>query len=258
MRCRPINILKTKDTKGDKQMIDFNAALKKEPKEQAPSGQPGFTVMMSAFDLQPVKDRFAAVSDKIDGMVKASAAHEVKGDESEKKGIEMAGQAKSLYNNIEKQRKEWVEPHNKFVKAVNNLCKVYQEPLKEIESHQKRLGGNYQMQLEMKRREVEKKAQDEARKLQEKVNAEAKEKKIDPIEVPLPVAREPEKTKRTEEGSMTYISKWVPTIVDTAAMPDEYIIRAPNMKKINEAIKAGVRDIPGVQIDEVKEARLRT
>lgn len=232
-------------------MIDFNAANK--PRKKT-------AVQASPLDIEPIKKRFEAVKKKIDDMVTESGGHEVKDSASEIKGVEMASQAKKLWKSIDNQRKEWKKPANEFNKSVENLCQVYMKPLLEIETHQKQIGGAYQTRLILAQREADAKAKAAAEKVQAEINKEAKAKNIEPPQMPAPVAREPEKTKRTEEGSMTYISKHVPTIMNSELVPDEYmiIVRAVDLKKVKEAIAAGVREIPGIQIDEIQEARLRT
>lgn len=61
---------------------------------------------------------------------------------------------------------------------------------------------------------------------------------------------------RAMSGSATTTKRWVGTVVDESRVPREYL--AVDQRKINAAVKAGVRDIPGVTIEQVDGLSVRT
>ena len=68
---------------------------------------------------------------------------------------------------------------------------------------------------EMKRREAEKRAREQARKLQDAMDREAKAKGIDALKLPTQVMPEPKKVTRTQNGGSAYTKKvWTFEIED--------------------------------------------
>lgn len=60
---------------------------------------------------------------------------------------------------------------------------------------------------------------------------------------------------KTENGSLKSVNKWSFVFSDKKQLPEEY--KCADTKAIDEAIKMGVRNIPGVQIFETTELALR-
>lgn len=58
-------------------------------------------------------------------------------------------------------------------------------------------------------------------------------------------------TVRTANGKATRKKVWEWTLVDRSKLPDEYLI--VDEKKLNAVVKAGIRDIPGVKIEQVSK-----
>jgi septal ring factor EnvC (AmiA/AmiB activator) len=85
---------------------------------------------------------------------------------------------------------------------------------------------------------VRKKAEEEARAIEVKVP-----------EVPMPIMPERENITRTELGTSAHQRKeWKHEVVNPDLVPREYL--TVDDKKIREAVKMGVREIPGVRIFE--------
>jgi hypothetical protein len=101
-------------------------------------------------------------------------------------------------------------------------------------------------------------AKAEAERLEALRIAEANARKIE-VEAPTviaPVVQEEKRTVRSETGSSSYQAKrWKGDIYNPTLVPAAYC--TPDQKKIDEAIKAGVRGIPGVRIFEDVEVRFR-
>lgn len=228
--------------------MDFSAALNGKSTTPAP---------VDPFDMAPVKARFADVDRRIDEMVKVAEAHVVTDEATLKQAVSMAGQAKTLDKEIEVQRKAIVDAPNRYVRSVNGFCKDFQARAKRIEAGLKLKIGAFQHEQEMARREAERKAQEEAKKLQKKLDAQAAKKGIEAPTVQAPVMPEPESVTRTETGAAAYTRKqWTFDIEDPDQVPHEYC--TVDERKIRDAVKAGVREIPGVKIYEDSKTILRT
>jgi DNA repair exonuclease SbcCD ATPase subunit len=200
-------------------------------------------------DLEAAKRRFAHVHAEISKMEQQAEQAVVKDEQTLKGTVSFAGQVKALKNKIEKQRKEIIEEPNKFVKAVNSFCKDFTGKLSGIEQTLKQKIGEYQYRLEMARREAERKAREEAQRLQEELNKEAEEKGIEPVKVGTPVIPKKEGVVRTETGTSSHIrKKWKVEVIDEDKVERKYC--SPDKRKLQQAVDAGVRKIEGCRIFE--------
>jgi hypothetical protein len=86
--------------------------------------------------------------------------------------------------------------------------------------------------------------------------AEAQANAVEAPSVPNPVFPQASGPVRAENGGSAYSAKnWVCTIVDPSLVPREYC--APVQKLLNDAVKQGVRSIPGCEIKEDTSVRFR-
>lgn len=211
----------------------------------------------SPLDLVTAKQRFVVYVQAIDEMVGKAEIHEVTDEATSKMAVSMAADAKRLFNKIERQRKELVEQPNLFVKSINSFTKTFQEKLKKVENGLKTKVSNYQYKLELERREQEKKAKEAVEKFQKRINQEAKEKGVEAPVVPTPVIPEAKTITRTEEGaSASQRAVWEFEVVNIDKIPREYLVL--DKIKVRQAIKMGVREIPGLRIFETMKTVLRT
>ena len=155
----------------------------------------------------------------------------------------------------------------------------------------------YQSKIELERREQERKAKAAADELQRKLDAEAaeanrkareeaarkaeeearakkaseaeieaakqmaeEEAKKNEIQAPTIIAPAFEKTNnvtRTETGSSSYqVKTWKCFVQYPDKVPREYC--QPDGRLLNQAVKQGIREIPGCEIKEVEDTRFRT
>ncbi len=189
----------------------------------------------------------------------------ITGPKGEAAAVTLGSKMDALVKEIERRRKSMVEEPNQYVKSINNLAKVYQEKLNPgITS----LKGKLSAYAYEKRIEAQRKAEAEAKaraELQAKIdaetarlNAEAKsrDENAKPIEAPkieAPLTAEPPKTTRTEVGKATQVTTWAFNVVDPAKVPAEYLV--VDEKRIRQAVKDGIRQIPGVEIFEETKTR---
>lgn len=134
------------------------------------------------------------------------------------------------------------------------------------EELQKKLNAEAEEKNRIAREEAIRKAEEEARAkaaseaeieaARKKAEEEAKKKEIEAPTVTAPVIPVNENVVRTETGSSAHQSKrWVCEITDASLVPREFC--EPVMKLLNDAVKMGIREIPGCIIKEVSDTRFR-
>jgi len=210
-----------------------------------------------SLSLAAVKPSFYQYVERAELMVKDAEAVVVKDDESVKFAVSLGGEAKKIVKAIEARKKEVTAEASDFVKAVGGFCKIFTDKLTLVEGGLKKKISDYQYKVELERRKQEEAARKAAEELQKKINAEAKKAGVEAPVVAAPVIPKTEGTVRTETGASSYqVKRWVCTVTDPDAVPRGYC--SPDQKKLNEAVRVGIREIPGCIIEEVSETRFRT
>ena len=170
----------------------------------------------------------------------------------------IAGAAKSEIKLIETKRKDITAPINDVVKKINGLCKEVTDPLTEIENLAKKRLNSFHAFQEMERQKIAEAERQRAVEEQKRLDAKAKELGVEAPIVPEILA--PEKTNstctRTEHGTSYTKKIWSFTIQNASEIPLEYLII--DERKIKEAVKAGIRNIPGVNIYEQSSVAIRS
>lgn len=115
------------------------------------------------------------------------------------------------------------------------------------------------------RHEAESKIQEEGRKIREaeemeaarvKAASEAKAAEISAPTVLQPVIPKAENVTRTETGAAAFQRKtWEFELTDIAQVPRDYLIL--DEKRVRDAIRMGIRDLPGIRIFETSKTVLR-
>ncbi|MFP4087736.1 MAG: hypothetical protein ACLFUL_13185 [Desulfobacteraceae bacterium] len=230
--------------------FDFSQVNEPETQETAPA-------IRNPLDLERAKARFGPYREKIADMQTEAEALEIETDEGEKQAVDGAARAKRLTKDLEAQRKAVIKDPDRFVRDVNAFVRSFKRPLDEVVNTLRQKIGGYQYQKELERRKIEKAMQEEARKLQERLKKEAAESGVEPPPITPAPAPKPDNVTRTEGGASASIkTQWTGEIVDPEAVPREYC--SPDEKKIRQAVKDGVREIPGVKIYEKPVTVLRS
>lgn len=196
----------------------------------------------------------------------------VSDNETMERGLSVARQVKELAQRIELRRKELVSPYNNQVKSINDYAKVLANPLDEAQRHIKGQLSTWEQKLELDRRrererleaeqkrirDEERKRQDEARKKADFVKQfdEDEAKRMEIVENADSEAKALE-IRRDEKAAMAAVDQmkvrgaqkvWKFEVTAAAEVPREFT--SVDEKKIREAVKNGVREIPGVRIYE--------
>ena len=214
-------------------------------------------VVRDSLDIKKAQEQFSYALEMINDM--ASQVNEliVKDEVSVKLAISFTGQVKTLYNRLEAERKEAVNPALKFQRGINGFVKNFTEKLIKIERTAKQKIGDYQYKLELDRLKKAKEQADAQEKLKKKIEEEAKQAGVEaPIfELALPI-KEEKTVARADDGTSAFIKKpWKGTIINPQLVPRKYC--EPSQRLVNEAIKGGIREIPGVEIKQEVETSIR-
>jgi len=236
--------------------FDFKASGEKVPPrrlERVPPEQ----LPVKPFDVEAAKKEFEPYRKKIEEMKAQALAFEVTDSASNERAIAMMGQAKKMAKRLIGLKDKKLKPHNEFRTKLIAFTKAFSNPLEDIVSGLKRKTEAHSYQEIVKKRKIEKKEKEEAEKRQEALDKEAAEAGVESVQLPeVPVDQGNKVQTRTESGSSLSITlEWKGIIENPAQVPREYC--SPDQKKIDEAVKAGVRAIQGVVIKEVPKSRLR-
>ncbi|MDR2611523.1 MAG: hypothetical protein LBG06_01305 [Deltaproteobacteria bacterium] len=203
-----------------------------------------------------IRERFAG---EVEALRSLAAGIEVRDAAGMDAALGLSVRIDGVLKAVERQRKDVVGPPNAYVKAVNAAVKAITEPLDGIlrglkvkmADHQREayLAEQARLREEQARREAALKAEREAWE-----RSQAELQKSDPAAVPEPMPAilaagappEPSKTVRGESGRLTLVETWTFAVEDPALVPREFL--AVDERAVRDAVKAGVREIPGVRI----------
>lgn len=218
--------------------------------------QSGPVTIPDPFDLKRAKQHFTVYDDKLAQMQKQADKAKITDEQSAAHATEMMAQANSLKKEIEKRRKHIVDDAYSFYKAVLGFSKPYEAALDKIVRTIKDKYGQWSYQVEMERRKAEKKAQEAAAKKQKEMDQAAKKAGIDPVAMPTPVLPKKQEPTRTDTGTASTKMVWDFEVMDFSQLPDKY--KLVDEKAIRAAIRAGIREIPGVKIEEKPQVSVRS
>ena len=183
-------------------------------------------------------------------------AIKVENDEARSAAANMSAALKTLKREIKERANEVCEPAKSFINQVNALLNRFYEKIDQAVAHLSSEELKYIEIIELQRREAEKKMKEAMEAAQRELEEKAKEMGVEPIVLPEPVVPKEKKTLKTEQGVTSYyVTKWLVEVFDASRVPAEYC--SPDMKKLQAAVDAGIRNIPGCKIYEKKELRHR-
>lgn len=198
--------------------------------------------------------------------------------QSSDQAIEVAKQIKGYLKDLDKKRRELVDPMNQQVKAVNEYVRSLEAPLLAAETHVKAQLNAFAYEQEQKRREEQARIESERLKAEAELRAKQEQERLaspeasddhsealslfgcSPEPTPIEVAHvEEQATLKNEfhgkkwEADQRRIKNTRMTlkcaIEDVSKIPKEFLIITLNEKAAVAAIKAGVT-IPGVKVWE--------
>lgn len=166
--------------------------------------------------------------------------HSINSAETYKEASELLTAARAALNSIDARRKFFTEPHNLFVKAINNFFAGATDELK----RQTSLLGSSMATYDTKVRE-------EADRKEREILAAQKKGKISEEKAATKLAAidKPAEVTRTAAGSVSFRIDRKLKITDASKLPRQFLV--PNEKLIEATLKAG-KAVAGAELVEVK------
>lgn len=155
-------------------------------------------------------------------LINQATYHVIVDEKSASQALSMSLQARKIRKQLDETRLEIVRPHVDFQKSINKIVKEYEAKLEEIEEN-----------------------------LKSKLDAYLKESTSTNNASFMVLAKE----MTVEDGKLKKVKKWTWELENENFVPREYLYI--DEKKIAEAVKHGVRNIPGIKIFEKEEITMR-
>ena len=189
-------------------------------------------------------------------VTEAISIYHVKDDTTEKIAIETGVLANTITQRLEKERKTAVEDLNARVIAINADFKIMAAPFEKIKEFAR---GKINLYREDKAAKAKAEADRiqallDAQRQKQIADAKAAGKEITGTGLTIPVAPIAN-TTHSDTGKAVGTKRWTARILNPMHIPAEYMI--PDITKINAAIRAGVREIPGVEIKQDASVQFR-
>lgn len=226
--------------------IDFNAAIAEQEVDHSHPITP----------LDAAKNQLMQFRAGVNSMQREATELQVTDEATEKRGGEMTAQTKALKKQIEAQQEAIIGEAQRFVKSVQSFTLPFRKDLEAIEAQIKRKLSDYAYRKEMERRKAEALAAKAAAEAQKKIDREAKKAGIEPVQLPMPIIPQEAAPVRTESGTTSYVPVWDFEVVDISKVPAKFLM--VEASAVKAAIRAGVREIPGLKIVEKMQVRTRT
>ena len=246
------------------------------------------------FDPGPLLYLFKKYHSEIDKMANLSMGLMVTDDQSLELATTFTTQAKALAQAVEKKRVEVKAPYLEVVKVLDGETKGLKDRLAQIQGHINQKITPYLQKKEAERKEKERLAAEEAARIQGDLDKKAEEDRQRAADearkaaeaagmskqeaeqeaqlaaamvedAPVVVGQVIEETAvKTETGTAKLQESWMFEITDIRGMPNEaFEARKAEVIKalspwVNNQVKAGIRNIPGVKIFKTAKVQTRT
>lgn len=157
----------------------------------------------------------ARVEEDVLPVARAAAKYEIVDTETLEGAIGFLGKVKQAYDRVETTRKFFTAPLLELKRTYDARFKGALDALEAAEKSLKGKMTEYRLTL--------------------------------PENAPAP------KTERTADAKATFVKVWKARVIDEAAVPREYL--RVDTAKIDKVVKAGLRNIPGIEVYEEEQVR---
>jgi len=183
--------------------------------------------------------------------IKAQALKiKVKDDKTKETATDLGARIHKFIKEIDAKADDIIAAPKNFLNTANNIRKKVKKPFEESKDYLKGELKQHKAREELaaaQRREAARKATEE---LEKKLNEEAKASgiqeniKVDPIATPGV-----DNITRAESGTSFGKKKPVVEVVDLEKVPREYLKIEIRLKAVQDAMRQGVTEIPGLKLD---------
>lgn len=199
-------------------------------------------------------ERIKALQDQLADFQKKVNRLEVKTDVTERNAGDIRVRLKEVQKGIKKWMDDELGPAKKWVKSIQTRVKEFQTKIDDMDRDLNRKMIEYHDLKEREAEEARRKAEEERKKAEEaEIQKAEKEGREAVIPEPAPIVPEVKTSTHGKEGSVTYMKRWAFLIENSSEVPREYCM--VDERLIRQAVKDGIRTIPGVKIFEEKVTR---
>jgi len=240
--------------------MDFEKVLNEETERQETEPKstlkvvgttiPEGAVVIWSMDHMKAQAKAAETLDALEKSMAAVYAMEVVDDKTAAQITDLASSAKKAGRAIDMAMKAFVSPANERIKEIRGFAKIFTEKAAAIEAEAKTKIKAWHQSERIKREKEDAEKRRLAEIANKKLAEEAKAigmSEEDTPKVEVPTAPKLPPVIRTQNGAKSSVSMvWKFKVEDLCLIPGEYMI--PDNVKIGKAVRAGVRDIPGINI----------
>lgn len=206
--------------------------------------------------LLPLEVDLVAMEKASLSAVQTAASLVIQNDKDMAQIVDLTRSIKNFGKQLDEIHRSCTAPLKLIVKRIDLMFKPIEDRYAEAERMTKFKMTNYQEQKEREQAAERARVEAEYQKQLKAAEKKAEKKGVDPVYVPPPIeAAPPPKTMFGATGSATLRVDWTFEIVDAKKVPPPYTM--PDERAIGQAVKSGVRTIPGVRIFERKTMSVR-
>lgn len=203
---------------------------------------------VSAIEFQSFKDKIDAVAEKCKSIV-------INSQETLAAAKELAKDARTIEKLIEERRVEITKPLLDKKKEIDGVAKKLTANLNNALSDLRSQILRYEQEQERIRQEELRRIEEEKRRLEEELRQQQAEQQPNMATV-TDLVKAQEEEKKIQSAKSNSISKvWTFEVVDKNLVPHEYMM--VDETKVRQAIKLGIREIPGILIYQKEQLVLR-
>jgi len=201
------------------------------------------------FDTRAVMADLKALEIKGTALINQANALKITTAEESTDAVNISGQLQEVSKQVKKKCEDFLEPYKKVTAAINGPKKRIIEAVTKAKNIINQKIFQFKKQEEIDQAKQQNIINEATESLQESLKVQAKELGIKaPTVAPIKAAK-PTKVLRGDAGTSLYARKvWTAEISNPKEVPREWC--SPDMKKINDSVRMGKRDIPGVKIFE--------
>lgn len=230
-------------------MFNFDAAIEKENNSNAQVAH------INPFDPAPLIAKFDEFRAKVSEMITMANAHDVVDDQTNEQAVTMTTQAKALASAIEKKRIDIKKPYLDVTSVLDRESKTIKDGL---DVAQKILNGKitpYLQRKEFERQEAERKAREEAARIQRELEAKARKEAEEAARLQYEKDRaERERILAEKQESMDSDRARIAKI----EAEEERIAKEEAERIAAEAVKEAVALVPEIVMDTPKDIKTVT
>ena len=233
------------------ELREMGAAQPMEPEVEGPGE--GMVPMVDFYQdrLVVAKQTLSQFQNEAEALKKTVFEIVIKDQAGSARAAELKATAQKIVKRIDTKMKEIIDEPADYIQAVRNFAANLTAPLKEARAEADRKMEIWARYVRQEREKQEKAAREAAAKLQERMNKDAKKAGIEPVELPEPKLPPTKTVIKTDSGTTYEKRKWVGKVIDPDLVERKWC--SPDLKKIQEAVDEGVREMAGVDIyEEVK------